>query len=160
MENETWLSVKEFPEYQVSSFGRVKNKMGKFLKPSPNPRYLNINFRGKHPKTLHRVLMITFKPIDGCENLVVNHIDGDKFNNNLSNLEWTTPKKNSQHAQSMGLYETGSNRYNSKLDDKKALEIKKLYKNPYTALQLAKKYQISDRLVYSIAKGERWKHIQ
>ena len=49
-------------------------------------------------KQLHRILAETF--IDNPENkATVNHIDGNKTNNSLSNLEWATHKENQQHAE-------------------------------------------------------------
>lgn len=52
---------------------------------------------------LHRLLMLNFCYKDGCEDLVVNHLDGDPSNNNLSNLEWCTHSENMMHSLSTGL---------------------------------------------------------
>lgn len=57
----------------------------------------------KVKRSMHRLLMETFVP--NPENKEhVNHIDGDKSNNTLSNLEWSTPSENAQHACKLGLY--------------------------------------------------------
>ena len=50
---------------------------------------------------IHRLMAKTFLP--GPEKEHVNHIDGDKNNNSISNLEWATPKENAQHAVDTGL---------------------------------------------------------
>lgn len=47
---------------------------------------------------IHRLLMVSFRYQKGCEDLVVNHKDGIKSNNNLDNLEWCTRKENALHA--------------------------------------------------------------
>lgn len=62
-----------------------------------------INGKSKHV-LLHRALAMTF--IENPKNKPqVNHIDGIKTNNNLSNLEWSTAKENAVHAWNLGLYQ-------------------------------------------------------
>ena len=51
---------------------------------------------------MHRLITSTFLPTTPERNWV-NHIDGDKLNNYISNLEWVTPKENSTHAVETGL---------------------------------------------------------
>lgn len=52
---------------------------------------------------VHRLVMEAFSPIANSDELDVNHIDGNKKNNNLSNLEWCTRRENLIHAVNMGL---------------------------------------------------------
>lgn len=52
---------------------------------------------------MHRIILKTFKPNNNCSRLDVNHIDGNKSNNNLENLEWCTRSENVIHAFNTGL---------------------------------------------------------
>lgn len=52
---------------------------------------------------VHRVEMLVFQPIIGSENLQVNHINGNKLNNEITNLEWCTDQENKIHAFATGL---------------------------------------------------------
>lgn len=72
-----------------------------------NTEYQIINFMTQEGKKktyrVHRLVMMAFKPIEDMDNLEVNHIDGDKKNNALSNLEWCSASENQKHAFQTGL---------------------------------------------------------
>ena len=104
MNTEIWKDVQEFENYQISSFGRVKGKYG-ILKPQFDRNYYHVTLfkNGKRKiKFVHRLVAEAFIP--NPNNLPqVNHIDGVKTNNNLSNLEWISCKGNALHAFRLGL---------------------------------------------------------
>lgn len=94
-------------EYLVRSDGVVIGKKGSPLKPYVGKgNYLQVDlFVGgrKHTKKIHRLIAETFLPrIEGKE--TVNHIDGHKGNNALSNLEWLSMSGNIEHSFAMGLH--------------------------------------------------------
>lgn len=104
-----WKKIKNC-NYEISSDGRVRNhKTKKELKLGKDSRgYYRVSFsfgsRGNQ-KTMfiHRLVAENF--IKNTHNKKqVNHIDGDKLNNNCSNLEWVTSKENINHAISIGLF--------------------------------------------------------
>lgn len=89
--------------YAVSNDGKVWSyRSNKYLKPANNGYgYLKVDLfkdgmKSKH--RVHRLVLETFNPVEGMENLQVNHIDYDKTNNNLSNLEWCTPSQNVKYS--------------------------------------------------------------
>ena len=117
-EKEIWKDVDGFPGYKVSSFGNARcyrnfsgNITNKYrtLKPILNKDdYFYVDLytieRKQVHKRIHRLVADTFLGVN--PNLVVNHIDGNKHNNKLSNLEWVTSEENSRLAAKIGLYKT------------------------------------------------------
>lgn len=105
---ESWVEIKDYPNYQVSDQGRIKNVItGRQLNPSLSKQngYLRVNLcreDGCHTKTLHGLVVSTFmgETPDGLE---INHLDGVKTNNTVDNFEFTTPSKNVRHAFELGL---------------------------------------------------------
>ena len=120
--NEEWRTVSLNPVYLVSNYGRVKTidhpvwckvnnsysiRKGRFCIPTNknSKKYwrvgIQINGKQKHV-AIHRLVATAFIP--NPENLPqVNHKDGNKDNNHVSNLEWCTQSYNQQHAVDNGL---------------------------------------------------------
>ena len=105
MEQEIWKAIEKYPGYEVSNLGRIKSykmdKEGRILQGKNSKGYIGIDFRvdGKTVQDLvHRVVLSTFSPIQGMENLTVNHKNGNRQDNRLENLEWMTLSDNSAHA--------------------------------------------------------------
>lgn len=120
MQHEEWRDISEFiGYYQVSDTGLVRrigdcsNQNGswklenpRILKAKDNGRgylYLVLSIHGKHyHRYVHRLVAQSF--IDNPNNYnEINHKDGDKKNNNASNLEWCNHSYNGKHAYSLGL---------------------------------------------------------
>ena len=98
---ESWITIKGFDNYKVSTTGRVRNiKTGKILIPfTTKGGYQMVNpSRGGVPCKLyvHRLVAEAFIPTENT-NLQVNHINGNKSDNRLDNLEWCTSSENHLH---------------------------------------------------------------
>ena len=90
---EVWKIIQEAPNYSVSNLGRVKNnKTNYILSTAKSEAYERVGITcldGKrHTKRVHRLVLETFCPVLNMDKLVVNHKDGNPFNNTLDNLEW------------------------------------------------------------------------
>ena len=102
--NEEWVIIKDFPNYLISSFGRVKNiRTKRILKACiGNNGYLEVslwkNNKGS-TKQIHRLVYINFNQDYDVLNYVINHKDGNKLNNNLNNLEKISYQENNLHAE-------------------------------------------------------------
>ena len=96
--NEEWIIIKNNSNYEVSNMGRVRNSITKYiLKDHDAKGYRHIGFKIKSKikwYQVHRLVLENFKPCDNMENLEVNHLDENKSNNKLDNLEWCTRKEN------------------------------------------------------------------
>lgn len=119
---EIWKDAKNYEGYyEVSNLGRVRRKLGEtiykdgrvakfsetILKQGFNKKgYLRVYLSVKSKKitrSVHRLVAETF--IENPENKeTVNHIDCNKENNTIENLEWLTNKENMQHAFKNGLF--------------------------------------------------------
>lgn len=101
--NEKWAPAKDFPNYVVSSHGRIMNiKTKRLLKQYLNRNgYYEVNLWKNNKGTttqVHKIIYCSFNVDDNLEGFVINHIDGNKTNNNISNLEKVTHSENNYHA--------------------------------------------------------------
>ena len=105
-ETEQWRAVEGYPGYEVSNLGRVKGH-GKIMKPYKHRvtyKMVDLYKSGKRVARgmVHRMVANAFIP-NPDNKPEVNHIDGNKHNNDISNLEWCTHHENMSHAWNTGL---------------------------------------------------------
>lgn len=115
------------------------------------------------PMFLHRVLAMIFIP-NPDKKPEINHVDGDKANFALSNLEWCTHKENMRHAHRTGLIPPsqigpGERSHAAKLNDEKVREIKRRLQSGETPRFIAPDYGVVPGTIGFIASGETWRHI-
>lgn len=168
---EIWKDIKNYEgRYQVSNLGRVKrlpNGRGynsKEIIKSTNrlsaDGYVIITLpNGERP--LHRLVAETF--ILNPENKeTVNHIDGVKTNNHLTNLEWATRTEQLNHSYKLGLRKSlkGENNPASKLTNKQVKWLRDNYSKETkskTLYKLAKEFNVSDTTIYNVLNNITYK---
>lgn len=93
--------VDNHPTYLVSNDGKIYNTIRQsFLTPRKrqgNIGYCSVSLNNKH-YSIHKLVAIHFIPNDDEQKTMINHIDGDRFNNRVENLEWVTQSENMRHA--------------------------------------------------------------
>ena len=97
-----WKTIPGYENYDVSDEGNVRNRRtGQVLTPSESRGgYLKVNLRSEgvaRSAKIHRLVAENFIANDR-DRTVVNHIDGNKSNNRVDNLEWCTSSENNRHA--------------------------------------------------------------
>lgn len=160
------FNVKDYEDqYMVTKCGKVWSKYTKkYLKIMHDKNgYCVVNlYKKKKMKTrkIHRLVATTL--ILNKWNLpIVNHIDGDKTNNNISNLEWCTDSENKKHAYKIGLMSgKGENHSQNKLTEKEVLEIRHLLDNKLMKnVDVARKFGVHPQTTSNIKTRKTWSHI-
>ena len=106
---EKWIIMnKPYSNYAISDCGNIKNiKTEQYIKQYVRKDgYMQVSLWscGKgHSFKVHRLVALYFLENNDVTKTYVNHIDGNKTNNNISNLEWVTPSENNFHAVKSGL---------------------------------------------------------
>lgn len=175
---EKWKDIKGFEGfYQISNLGRVKSLRGGRGSTNQHEKiratsltkdgYVKVRlmYQGKD-KTMrvHRLVAEAFLPKPELKD-TINHIDGNKQNNAVSNLEWADRTEQMEHAYSLGLKTArkGSSNANAKLTDDQVREIRRVYV-PYSrdfgTVALAKKYGVTNRVIGLVVNGKAYKNVK
>lgn len=167
---EIWKPFPNTTNYFVSNLGRVKVIKSKkyprgIIKDNdtlykdrdgyPHISYKDINGKSKG-SSVHRLVAKAFIPNADSSKTCVNHIDGNRANNKVSNLEWVTPKENVYHSFQYGKRKECKNVPRvTKLTDYQISQIDFL-RNHYTLKKIADLFNISYTSIKNIViKGKR-----
>lgn len=156
-QNEQWKAIKVNETYEVSDLGRIrhtyKNGNTRILTPLSNGQkkddYLFIVIDGKK-YYMHRLILESFvgeKP-SGYE---CDHINSDRQDNTLINLQYLTRAENRSHK--------GSKHGMAKLSERLVKAIKKLSERGFTQKDIADLYEVSASTISSIITGKTWSHV-
>jgi len=159
-----------FNMYDVSNKGNVRSwknnrhglaKIPRVLKIKPHStgyRIATLSTDGSHKIKVSRLVVIAFLE-NPHEKKCVNHIDGDKANDNLDNLEWATHSENNKHAFDTGLNKQhkGEANKNSRLSEKDVLKIRGAWEKGEESMRsLGRKYKVSHTTISDIIHRRSW----
>lgn len=158
----SFVEITGYPNYYINRLGQLmsfrKSKLGKILKQSDDGKgypQVTLATSGKHKSVrVHRLMAKQF--LNFNRNMQVNHIDGDKTNNHITNLEMVTMEKNMSHASKNGLIPTGEDHHMSKITKEIVLDIRSSSESP---AEIGRKYNLNRSHVHSIRNRKIWKHV-
>jgi hypothetical protein len=178
--SEEWRDIPGYEGfYQASSLGRIRSlpytyealdrwgnilsyrHKGKILSTYSSPRgYLSVYLRDKTGKRVNRLVCSAFKGEPPFPDAVARHLDDNKSNNRADNLEWGTPKDNTEDALRNNVHPVGEKNGLAKLTEAQVLEIRSRYcPKKGNGVLLAQEFGVHNTIIYEIVKRKTWKHI-
>lgn len=173
LENEEWRPVVEFPDaYSVSNLGHIRRdkagkgtRSGKILHPAiakkSQCRLVALSIDGVHHyRYVHHLVALAFigpRP-EGQE---INHDDGSRANNRVTNLEWMTHPDNMKHGWRTGLIHgvPGELRASSLMTPKLVIAMRGALANNLSQRRIARMYAVSRGVVQGVKRGSLWSHV-
>lgn len=165
---EEWRVVEKFPNYAVSDLGRVKRltsrtsgKAGTILKSPTRLRYPTVDLCNEEGRTsflVHRIVASAFLPnIDGKPE--VNHIDGNRSNPAVGNLEWVSRKENCDHVYKTGLRDaSGEGNGKAVLTWDKVFRIRVIAHDPQrpSYIKIGNMFGVNEATIRGIVHMQSW----
>lgn len=176
---EVFLPVIGFEySYEISNYGNLKSKLRTVASKHANGRIIKAKekkllikpegyavahlYKNCYGKSfyIHRLVAEAFiaNPLGLNQ---VNHIDGNKLNNHVDNLEWVNCKENCIHALQINLYQSakGEQISSSKLTENQVIDIRKLHATRIMHKDIAALFPVGRKAITKIVNRQRWKHV-
>lgn len=160
---DAWKPVVGFEgSYEVSDEGQIRNAHGRPLKPYSTPDVysrVTLYLRGeKQTLMVHLIVARAFLGRPPSAKHQVNHKDGDRANNALSNLEYVTPSENRRHSVGM-IIARGETHNRAKLRPEQVTEMRRLRAEGWKIVPLARRFGVQATTVHNICERVTWKHL-
>lgn len=163
-----FTKINSLSNYCINEYGFILNIRTRCeVVPSISKKgYLQACLTNKNTYSVHRLVALTF--IQNKENKPeVNHVDGNKLNNHISNLEWCTTQENLEHKRfnNLGktlkakLSATGINNSQAKLDEEDVILIRTNCATKEDIKRFSKELDVSIATIYDIKNRRSWTHI-
>jgi len=154
-----WKWVEGYEDlYEVSSTGELKSyrKKAPYIMKKPimtsGYYYITVSVEKRRKNlSVHREVAKAFIPNPEGKR-EVNHIDGNKLNNHVSNLEWNTPKENIQHAKKAGV-KFGKRKWSAEQVD----AVRYMYGSGRSMVEISEDLGIPEGTIWHMTKGKTWK---
>ncbi len=174
MNQEIWKIISDFPNYEVSNHGRVRRRVtgrGTWAGRILSDRVTTVGYKAvslsndyQHAYPSVARLVLTAFVGDPPDSYQANHINGDKLDDRIENLEWTTRDENMQHAKRTGLLRPvqGEKHYAAILTADQVLEIRAfdLSLPGISQKRLAKMYGVAESTIEDIRGRHSWRHLK
>jgi hypothetical protein len=164
---EEWKAIEQAPNYAVSNFGNIKRaERGRRTRPGlPRSqwevrgyKYITLHIDGKNRGfQVHRLVAAAFI---GKSDLQVNHINGNKSDNRVQNLEYVTGKQNQQHSKNiLKTFQMGERHHKAKLTEKDIVRIFTLHFAGASLSELGKIFNCTAVNIGYILHRKAWAHV-
>lgn len=163
---EEWRPVVGWPEYEVSSYGRVRRvapyvstRPGRLLRMKPSNAYFRVGLCRKSRVTwkfVHRLVAEAFLPAPMPGQTQVAHNNGVGIDNRVSNLRWDSPDGNAADRWVHGTYKTGERHACAKGSWLLAQKVREMRADGASVPKIMRDTGLGRTSVYSILRGERW----
>lgn len=168
---EEWKPIADWPDYAISNHGRVmrtttygRGIAGTIRKPVLVAGYLAVALTNRDGRRkmlhIHRLVAFAFLGEPPAPDMEVNHIDADRLNPRLDNLEWMTKSQNRKHGFDVGYANAkGERNGHSKLtaEQAQAIRLDGAYRSAWP--ELARRFGVSKATIRDVATGRTWKHL-
>lgn len=158
---EVWRSVVGWPNYKISSHGRVRGPRSDLV-PSLNFGYQIVSLVKDGKATNRRVHQLVLEAFVGqkpFDNAIAAHNDGDKSNNKICNLRWATNTDNQRDRERHNTRYRGSAVKHAKLKEADIPNIAARARSGENYSEIAKDYGVSISTISLIKRGKIWDHV-
>lgn len=171
---EKWRTIKDFPDYAVSNYGRIKritkHNCNRYknslptLKTHKQQGYNVVTLMRRDgtwtPKRVARLVCEAFNGAPPFERAQAAHLDGNRSNDIADNLQWKTSKQNNNDKWTHGTMQYGEAIANAKLTEHKVREIREERESKKTSwAKLAAKHNVSPRSIRDCCAKKTWAHV-